>query len=133
MIVLDTHAWIWWINNPEFLPRKANKCIDEAMRKKTINISSISVFEIALLVKKNRIQFTMNPREWIAKTEALPFVHFIPVDNTIALQSVQLENYPYPDPADRMIIATALMTNSILITKDERILKYPHIQTCWDS
>jgi PIN domain nuclease of toxin-antitoxin system len=50
MIVLDTHAWIWWVSSPEFLSETAKQIIDEAATEKNVFISSISTWEIAILV-----------------------------------------------------------------------------------
>lgn len=131
MIVLDTHAWIWFISNPELLSTKAARAINSAIQKKNILISSISVWEIALLVKKNRLKLTMDIIDWLRGTEKLPFIQFIPVDNEIALKSVGLSDPFHNDPADRIIIATALTAGAPLVTKDDRILKYPHVKTVW--
>jgi len=69
--------------------------------------------------------------DWVAKSEALPFVHFIPVDNAIAIKSVQLPGPLHLDPADRMIIATALTLGFPLVTRDEKIARYLHLRTIW--
>ncbi len=134
MILLDTHAWLWWHSNPELLGDAAALAIEQAVKDKNENsivISSISTWEIALLVEKKRLRLALETRDWIRKTESLPFVHFIPVDNTIALRSVALPGEFHADPADRIITATALSMNIPLITKDEKILNYPHVETIW--
>lgn len=131
MIVLDTHVWIWWLSNPEYLSRMAQRQIENAMEENEIMISSISAWEVALLVAKDRLQLTIDVRDWILKSEQLPFVRFIPVDNEIAVQSVSLPAPIYDDPADRIIIATANISGATLITKDEKILKYTHVKSAW--
>ncbi len=134
MILLDTHAWLWWHSNPELLGDGAALAIEQAVKDKNENsivISSISTWEIALLVEKKRLRLALETRDWIRKTESLPFVHFIPVDNTIALRSVALPGEFHADPADRIITATALSMNIPLITKDEKILNYPPVETIW--
>ncbi|OQX17859.1 MAG: hypothetical protein BWK80_38985 [Desulfobacteraceae bacterium IS3] len=73
----------------------------------------------------------MPVEEWIAKSEKLPFIKFIPVDNKIAVASVNLPQPIHNDPADRIIIATAINLNAKLITKDEKILEYPHVKAIW--
>lgn len=132
MIVLDTHVWIWWVSNPEKLSPSASQAIDEAIASSTLVISSISTWEIAMLVKKNRLELTIDTRDWIRKTEGLPFVHFAPLDNTIMLRTVELPGEFHPDPADRMIVATALTMGLPLVTRDEKILAYPHLETIWE-
>jgi PIN domain nuclease of toxin-antitoxin system len=131
MIVLDTHAWIWWVSNPEFLSDKAKQIIDEAVTNRNVLISSISVWEVAILVSRGRLKLTMNPDDWVAASEALPFFDFVPVSNSIALKSVQLPGILHNDPADRIIIATAISMGAVLVTKDEKIRSYSHVKTVW--
>ena len=132
MIVLDTHIWLWWISNPENLSPSARQTIDQAVSEKGIVISSISTWEVALLVEKGRLELSIELRDWIRKTEDLPFVRFMPVDNTIALRSVTLPGHFHPDPADRIITATAMTMGLPLVTKDDKILNYHHVQTIWN-
>ena len=131
MIVLDTHVWVLFVSNPELLSKRAKRSLDTAMEEKGILISSISTWEVALLVAKKRLRLTLDLTDWIAKSEALPFITFIPVDNSVAIKSVNLPQPLHNDPADRIIIATAISMGALLITKDEKILKYPHVQTIW--
>jgi len=131
MIVLDTHAWIWWVSSPELLSKTAKKTIDEAITGKKIFISSISVWEVAILVARGRLELTMSPEDWIAASEALPFFDFVPVSNSIALKSVQLPGELHSDPADRIIIATAISLGAVLVTKDEKIRNYKYVKTVW--
>jgi PIN domain nuclease of toxin-antitoxin system len=131
MIVLDTHAWVLFVSNPELLSKKAKRSLDKAMDEKEILISSISTWEVAILVAKKRLRLTLSVDDWIAKSEALPFITFIPVDNSIAIKSVNLPPLLHNDPADRIIIATAISMGAPLVTKDARILKYQHVQTIW--
>lgn len=131
MIVLDTHVWVWWLSGSERLSRKAQHLIDEAKTLQNIYVSSISVWEIAHLATRGRLELTMDYRDWIAQAESLPFVQYIPIDNHIALKSVQLPSPLHQDPADRIIIATALILGVPLITKDTKIRQYPHITTVW--
>jgi PIN domain nuclease of toxin-antitoxin system len=131
MIVLDTHAWIWWVSSPEFLSATAKQIIDEAVTERNIFISSISTWEVAILVSRGRLKLTTSPSDWVAASEALPFFDFVPVSNSIALKSVQLPGDLHNDPADRIIIATAISLGAVLVTKDEKIRNYPHVKTVW--
>ena len=131
MILLDTHAWIWFISNPEKLSAKAEKAIKKARQENDILISSISAWEVALLVSKKRLELTLDVSEWISSSEKLPFIHFIPIDNGIAVRSVYLPQPLYKDPADRIIVATSLKYGAPIITMDEKILGFPHVQSIW--
>lgn len=131
MILLDTHAWIWFLSNPELLSATAKSYIDKAMKNNALYISTISVWEIALLTLKKRLILNVDIGEWIAKAESLKFLNFIPIDNTVALNSVNLPPPLHNDPADRIIIASAKERDALLITKDEKILKYPFVNATW--
>ncbi len=131
MIVLDTHVWVWWMSEYEPLSAKARRVVETAAEEQAIYISSISAWEVAQLGARGRLHLTMDPRDWIAQAEALPFMNFVPVDNQIAIKSVQLPGTLHQDPADRIIIATALTLGAPLVTKDAKLARYPHVKTIW--
>lgn len=131
MIVLDTHVLVWFVSNPEKLSKNAVKRIGQEIKKQEVLVSSISVWEIFMLIKKGRIKLSMDSQSWLEKVENIPFLQFIPVDNKIASQSVNLPEPFHDDPADRIIVATALNHGATLITKDRRILSYPHVLSLW--
>ena len=131
MIVLDTHTWIWFISKPEVLSKRAKKAVSAAVKEKSVLISSISAWEVALLVIKKRFTLSLDVNDWIAKSEGLPFIQFIEISNAIAIKSVNLPQPLHPDPADRIIIATALSAGVPLVTKDKKLLNYPHVKTIW--
>lgn len=131
MIVLDTHAWVWWVADPEKLSRRARQAIEGAMGKASLYVSAISCWEVALLVRRGRLELRMPAPDWIARSEALPFLRFVPVDTAIAVRSVGLAGPLHNDPADRIVIATTLSLGADLVTRDERIRRYPHVTTVW--
>ena len=131
MIVLDTHTWIWFISKPEVLSKRATKTVSAAVKEKSVLISSISAWEVALLVLKKRLKLSLDVTDWIAKSENLPFIQFVSVSNSIAIKSVNLPKPLHPDPVDRIIIATSLSAGAPLITKDKKLLDYPHVKTIW--
>ncbi|WP_419663515.1 putative ribonuclease VapC22 [Desulfosarcina variabilis str. Montpellier] len=131
MILLDTHAWIWFLSDPGLISQKAIELVEKAVHNNAVYISSISIWEIALLVAKKRLILKIEISEWISKAERLRFFQFLPVDNSIALKSVNLPQPLHSDPADRIIIASALALDVPLITRDEKILNYPYVQSVW--
>lgn len=131
MIVLDTHALLWWVNDPATLSKPAKKAIDAAVAAKRVSVSCISSWEIALLVERGRIQLALDVRDWLSRCEALPFLTFIPVSNTIAVESARLPDFPHADPADRIIAATALSLGASLVTKDDKLRSYQPLKTIW--
>jgi PIN domain nuclease of toxin-antitoxin system len=131
VIVLDTHALLWWVNDPATLSKKALKAIDAAVKSRSVHVSCISSWEIALLVERGRLRLALDVRDWLCRCEALPFLTFVPVDSAIAVESVRLPDFPYADPADRIIAATALSLGAALVTKDAKLQNYPHVKTIW--
>jgi PIN domain nuclease of toxin-antitoxin system len=131
MIILDTHVWVWWVSSPNKISPSAKKIIDRSMENNEIFISSISAWEIAILVDKDRLRLTLEVNDWIARSERLRFVTFIPIDNSIALKSVFLPGDFHSDPADRIIVATAIIAGAPIVTRDEKILSYPYVETVW--
>jgi PIN domain nuclease of toxin-antitoxin system len=128
VIVLDTATWIWRASDPKRLTGKARRAIDEAERAL---VSAISVWEVAMLVAKRRIQLDRPVEQWVDIALALPGIQLAALDPAIAVRSAKLPGELHPDPADRIIIATALENAAAIITPDERILAYPHVQSAW--
>lgn len=131
MILLDTHVWVWWLAQPEQLSKAARQAILRDLAEGGVGISSFSVWELALLVQRKRLQLSIDLAEWLAETERIRGVTFHPVDNAIALQSVNLPGSFHPDPADRILVATARRLGATLITGDTKIREYPHVKTLW--
>jgi len=101
------------------------------MAANAIYVSSISVWEISLLADRGRLTLSLDVADWISRAEAMPFFRFVPVDNTISHRSVRLPGVLHQDPADRIIVATALTLGMPLVTKDEKLRGYPHLPTVW--
>ena len=131
MILLDTHAWVWWASNPDLLSQTARKAVDDAARRHELFVATISAWELALLVTKGRLDLTLDVRDWIARCEALPFLSFVPLSTGIAVESVRLPDFHHADPADRIITATALSLGARLVTKDEKLLEYRPVRAIW--
>ena len=131
MILLDTQALIWWVNDPSQLSTVAQSAIEEARKRNALYVSCISSWEIALLVQRNRLQLSLDVRDWLARCEALPFLSFMPVTTAIAVESTRLPDFPHADPADRIIVASALSLGAKLITKDEKIHQYRNQLSVW--
>lgn len=132
MIFLDTHTLIWWATGDATLSLRAKTVIDQEQAiEGDIIVSSITAWEIAMLVAKGRLMLTVDVKTWIEAVADIDQVRFLPVDNDIAMQSVHLPGEFHSDPADRIIVATARKLGAILVTKDEKITHYQHALTVW--
>lgn len=133
MIVLDTHVLVWWVNGGDELSTAAKEAIESEMVDEAgiILISSISAWEIALLIQKERLTLATSIDDWLAAVAEIDGVRFVPVENEVAIQSTRLPGEFHPDPADRMIVALARHVSAPLITADGRIRSYKHVRTIW--
>ena len=122
MILPDTHTLIWYTTQNPRLGPLADRRIREAIADGDIAFSAISVWEVALLLSKNRLTLDVAAIQWRQSLLAAGFTE-IPVDGTIAARSVALPDF-HDDPADRIIVATAQYDHQ-LITDDRRILDWP--------
>lgn len=128
MIMLDTHAWIWWTNESSKLSQGAFNTIQD---KDRLGVSVISCWEVAMLVAKQRIGFKMDVQDWIDMALELPKIQLIPLDPKSAVLSSRLPGTFHADPADRLIVATCLNLGLSLITKDKRIARWGQIHVIW--
>ena len=133
MIVLDTHALIWWVNGDSKLSARARKVIESEITIDggKILVSAITAWEIAMLVDNNRLVLTMDLNEWLDTVRSIDAVQFVPINNEVAVQAVQLPGDFHPDPADRMITALARHYSASLVTSDDKIRNYRHVKTIW--
>lgn len=133
MIVLDTHALIWWINGDGQLSSNAKAVINEEVSAENgvVLVSSISAWEIAMLVGAERLALTMDVDDWLEVASTIESVRFVPVDNQVAIESTRLPGTFHKDPADRMIVALARHLNIAVVTADAKIRNYKHVRSIW--
>ena len=127
MIVLDTHIWIWWVHNASELTEQQKKLIQDH-EEQGLGISAISCWEVAKLVEYNRLNLPCSIMEWFEQALAYPGIRLLNLIPRIAVESTQLPGAFHRDPADQIIVATARIYDSALLTADDKILKYPHVK-----
>ncbi len=133
MILLDTHVLLWWVSGFQKLPSSVLKKIELHKKKQTLAVSAMTFWEVAMLSKKGRLNLRTELKQWISQVTALPFLQIISLDHPTLVQSVLLPEPLHADPADRILIATAQQQGAVLITKDQKILAYPHVKTFWEE
>jgi PIN domain nuclease of toxin-antitoxin system len=129
MILLDTHVLIWAADDSERLSRAAVSEIRRARRDGGLAISAISLWELAFLLTKGKIQMYGTVESSLRLL--VEGVTVIPITPEIAVLAAQFpDDYP-GDPGDRLIGATARAEGIPLITRDEKIRKSPLLRTIW--
>ena len=121
MLVLDTHAWVWWVSKPEKLSRRQRSAIDRARKRTgdTLLLSVISGWEVALLVQCGRLRLPVQLETWLGEAMSIPGLEVAPLTVPIIAGAARLTGLR--DPADMLIVATALHHGAPLVTNDGRI------------
>jgi PIN domain nuclease of toxin-antitoxin system len=128
MIILDTHIWVWWVHGDQQITSTQAEII-KANETDIIAVSAISAWEIAKLVEYDRLELPCPLNEWFHEALSYPGIRLIELTPDIAIESTRLPGDFHRDPADQIIVATARLYDSPLITSDSKILKYPYVNT----
>ena len=129
MIVLDTHAWVWWAGETGHLSRSAAREIAEAEQ---VGVCTISCWEVAMLVARRRLELKPDLGAWIAAALALPRVVELRLDARTATRAGALDRDSFPgDPADRIVYATAVERGARLLSRDTDIAAFDPARVLW--
>ncbi len=120
-LLLDTHIWLWWVNQDEQLSIQYQDIIAEA---ENVYISSISCWELVLLQQRQRIELNEPLQGWLQT--ALEDIVCLPITETIAVHSA-LMDFHHRDPADRFIISTAVIYDCHLMSFDGKFKLYSEL------
>jgi len=123
-ILLDTHVIIWSLSKPKELSEDVKKIIESAQLDNRLLISSISLWEIAMLKSKKRINIYEPLKDFLQSITDIDGIEVIDLLPDIASDSVLLTDDFHGDPADRIIAATAINCGAILLTRDQQILSW---------
>ena len=128
MILLDTHVLLWLRLGDARLGGASRRTIEHAWQAGEAAVSAISFWEIAMLQAKRRLTLQQDIGTWRRRLfrEGLKEV---PMDGEIGIRAAQLANF-HQDPADRLIVSTALEGGHRLITADQRILDWTGPLSC---
>jgi len=131
LIIADTHVILWDALQPELLSDKAREAFQKANHSDGILFCSISLWEIAMLMQKKRIEVSVPYLEFIdLLTSANKYV-FQDITPEIALFATTLPDTVNGDPADRIIAASSLVTKTPLITADQNLRQSGLLDTVW--
>ncbi|MXY32909.1 MAG: type II toxin-antitoxin system VapC family toxin [Boseongicola sp. SB0664_bin_43] len=120
--LLDTHILLWWHGDRGRLSLDQVEVIAAAGPATPLQVSDISLWEVATLYSLGRIRLTIPLREWLEKAVAPPLVRRHGISPATAAELASLPDSFHRDPADRILVATARITGATLLTQDRRIL-----------
>ena len=130
MIVCDTHALVFDALSPDLLGPEATRAIETSHRSGDLACADISLWEIAMLIEKGRLEIDASIENFLTAMLAARNLDVLPVTPAIAALSAS-GSIPAGDSADRLIAATAISHGATLVTKDERLTGIPNLPTVW--
>jgi PIN domain nuclease of toxin-antitoxin system len=127
-ILLDTHVWIWLsIDDRQSLSPKAQAAL---ISGRTKWISAISCWELAKLVERRRIGFTIPTLTWIRRSLTENDIRIADLTPEIAVEIINLQGF-HRDPADQIIVATSRVLGMPVVTADQRIIQFGDVEAVW--
>jgi len=125
--LLDTHVFLWMINQPELLSNKAATLILNPENE--LFLSKASYWEICIKQSIGKLELK---REWQNKIDTEireNFIKWLEIEKKHCEGLIKLP-WNHRDPFDRLLIATANYEEMTIITNDSNIKKYS-IKTVW--
>ena len=131
MVLLDTHVLIWLVEGNSRLGSVALKEINRALADGLLAVASISFWETAMLIEKGRLEFNIELDVWRHDLRQNGLQE-ISLSGAAAIRAGQLKGF-HGDPADRIIVATAMENSAVLVTADKKILNWDQLQQKIDA
>lgn len=129
MIVLDTHALLWWSLDPQHLSQRA-ATICEQLEKDGAFASAMSIWELAVKTRAKKLELPISVTELVEQIDRNGRVELVPTDASIWLRAAELE-WDHRDPADRVIVATAQLRGVPILTKDAAMHTQKLVECVW--
>lgn len=139
MILLDTHAVIWWADGDrqrlsaaalEAIEQEV-ECAGQADGSPGLLVSAISCWEVAMLVNCGRLALDLEVERWLTLLASHPAVRLLPLEPAIAVAAARLPEPFHADPADRFLVAQARALAIPLLSADNKIRSYAHVRSLW--
>jgi PIN domain nuclease of toxin-antitoxin system len=123
-VLLDTHALVWLVVGDGQLRLAVRRRIENAAQEQQLWVSTITPWEIGMLVAKGRLVLDRDVMDWLQAALSLPGIRVAPLEAALAVASTRLPGELHGDPADRLIVATARHLGATLVTADAALLAY---------
>jgi PIN domain nuclease of toxin-antitoxin system len=127
MIILDTHIWVWHVQQDIRLTQRHQKILQEN-QSSGLGVSIYSCWEVAKLVEYDRLTLPCSLENWFLTALAYPGIQVLDLTPPIIIASTRLMDF-HKDPADQLIVATAKVLGLPLLTADQKILDYHGVIT----
>ena len=125
-LLLDTHIWLWSALEPARLSKRVSRALVDSTNE--LWLSPMSVWEALVLARKKRVALEPSPEQWVRRAlDELP-IHEAHLNHEVAIRSETIR-LRHTDPADRFLVATALVHELTLVTADRRLLESRHVPT----
>lgn len=131
MLILDTCAIVFDSLDPGRLSKKAAAAIAQADNAGTLSCCDISLWEIAMLVSKGRLNPGTGSQNFIRLVLAARNITVLPITPEIAARSAQPDFCPHGDPADRIIAASTILHKAKLVTSDQKLATVAGLHIVW--
>ena len=123
MILLDTCALLWSVNGDR-MSAEASKAVDQASEAGVLFLSPVSAWEIGILAQRGKLVLGVATEVYVARAFSRPGAQIAALTPDIAVRASYLPGEFHSDPADRLLIATAILMGLRLVTRDREILRY---------
>jgi len=128
-VLLDTHVLLFWLNGSGSLTAAQERALADATSEAPLLVSDISLWEIAMLLRRARISLRLPLRDWLEAAVAPPLVRRVSISPAVAAEVASLPDSFPRDPADRIIVASARVLGAHLATQDHRIIQAAVVPT----
>ena len=126
-LLLDTHVWIWSQEDPDRLGSQTKRLVLGAEHEN--HVCTISTLELARLVAAGAVSVSIALREWVERALRAIQARTVQVSHEIAMEAYSLPEPFHKDPADRLLVAASRCHELIVLTADERILRYRGVRS----
>ena len=129
MVLLDTHVLLWWAVDPDRLSSAAAASL-AAMERLGGFASAISIWELGVKIQRGKLEIGISIEEFARRIQKSGIIEVVPVDTATWLRSLALA-WDHRDPADRVIVATAILQDVPLLTADTEIRRFGGVSCVW--
>jgi len=124
-LLLDTHVWVWLLEGDAArITPPLRGLLEASAARGRLRVLDISYWEVAVKTAQGKLRLSIDASVWFRRAERAPGIAFLPLDRDVLLLSTRLSDALHNDPADRMLIAAALLHDIPLVTADHRLIEY---------